>query len=795
MAKAGALKACDVLIVYGSDGEEWNQYLHELFLSSHHTEDLRVMACGVTSHTPVHPREHRLFLNSRCIIVLLSVELLNTFYSPAVLESLCKALHPPHKVLLLFCGVSESTDLSEFFQDWTSWKHLSSEDRPEAYIAAVSETIAENSGCESVTDTDTEGQKNPIVCKRKEVKEEPASLGNLLTVQPGEVRCGVQTSIYLITRCKLDSHVKTEVEFTLANSPAVRVLGTLENDYTISVTAPDFSSGWASLTVLAGGLTVCTAKIRYYTNMEQLSKLLDSTNSPIEFMCQAFKIVPYSMEALDKLLTESLKKNIPASGLHVFGISQLEEDDIATNQRDEELPTLLHFSARYGLKNLTALLLTCPGALQAYSVANKHGDFPNNIAEKYGYRDLRQFIDEYVETADLLKSHIQEELMQGEDDDANYISMANLSTDLLMKCSLNPGCEEDIYEYMVNISPPDTAEKLYEDMSQSQPSLPGPTDIFSVDTKYSLIRKFLEGISTDAPAEEDPYKMCDDDSVYDTVQEDNFPSVIVRRPPAPTPRPELAPHTSEKEPFICKVFAETNQPRAENIYIHTGLLKKRPTLKSRRDRPQSSIYDPFAGMKTPGQRQLITLQEQVKLGIVSVDDAVLEFKEWHLNQKRRSESFRFQQENLKKLRDSITRRQAEKQKKGKHKDLQISQPVRPGQNISAKVESNVYELNPTASVTPPRRMEIRRGNWNTESSSSTASSASTRSSTRSTLSLSSGVEGDSEDNEIADKSSSLLPQRGERGSLLQPPRIPPRVPIRPQSFEDLKPPPVPPRGR
>lgn len=67
-----------------------------------------------------------------------------------------------------------------------------------------------------------------------------------------------------------------------------------------------------------------------------------------------------------------------------------------TDQRDEELPTLLHFSARYGLKNLTALLLTCPGALQAYSVANKYGHYPNTIAEKHGFKDLRQFIDEYV---------------------------------------------------------------------------------------------------------------------------------------------------------------------------------------------------------------------------------------------------------------------------------------------------------------------------------------------------------------------------------------------------------------
>lgn len=46
---------------------------------------------------------------------------------------------------------------------------------------------------------------------------------------------------------------------------------------------------------------------------------------------QAFKIVPYNTETLDKLLTESLKNNIPASGLHLFGINQLEEDDMMTS--------------------------------------------------------------------------------------------------------------------------------------------------------------------------------------------------------------------------------------------------------------------------------------------------------------------------------------------------------------------------------------------------------------------------------------------------------------------------------
>lgn len=67
-----------------------------------------------------------------------------------------------------------------------------------------------------------------------------------------------------------------------------------------------------------------------------------------------------------------------------------------SDQRDEDLPTLLHFAAKYGLKKLTTTLLQCPGALQAYSVMNKHGDYPNTLAEKSGFSDLRQFMDEFV---------------------------------------------------------------------------------------------------------------------------------------------------------------------------------------------------------------------------------------------------------------------------------------------------------------------------------------------------------------------------------------------------------------
>uniref|UniRef100_A0A8C3V2N4 Phosphoinositide 3-kinase adapter protein 1 n=1 Tax=Catharus ustulatus TaxID=91951 RepID=A0A8C3V2N4_CATUS len=695
----------DVLIVYASDAAEWCQYLQNLFLFTRHVRKHRILSYLLEDDSAISHEELDLFSRSRSIILLLSAELVQSFYIPHILQSLQEALWPPCKVVKLFCGVTDCEDYLTFFKDWCQWQELTNDDEPDAYLAAVEKAISEDSGCDSVTDTETEDEKNPADSHRFAMSEEhesSRSTGDRPVVQPSRIQCGVQTTVYIIMKCKLDGEMKTEVEFSPENASSVRVLAVMENEYTISVKAPNLTSGTVPLQIYSGDLIVGETSITYHTDMEEISNLLANAANPVQFMCQAFKIVPYSIEALDKLLTESLKKNIPASGLHLFGINQLEEEDMTANQRDEELPTLLHFSARYGLKNLTALLLTCPGALQAYSVANKYGHYPNTIAEKHGFKDLRQFIDEYVETADMLKSHIKEELMQGEEDESVYESMAHLSTDLLMKCSLNPGSDEELYESMAGFVP-GAPEDLYVEMLQSKPDTPVAGDEVSITTKDSMLRKFLEGGSMDVPDSEAGGHEEYGEDVYYSVEQDPFPQEMANRPPVPVPRPESSSPQPDNELYISK----------------SGLVTK-TIVRPVRDLSQSSIYDPFAGMKTPGQRQLITLQEQVKMGILTVDEAVLHFKEWQLNQKKRSESFRFQQENLKRLRDSITRRQMEKQKKDKSADLEITVPIRHSHNTLGKPECGIYEYTPRKSFFPPKK-ELKRGDWKTESTSSTTS--------------------------------------------------------------------------
>lgn len=48
-------------------------------------------------------------------------------------------------------------------------------------------------------------------------------------------------------------------------------------------------------------------------------------------MClQAFNLTSNATESLDSMLTESLKSRLPTTSFQLFGVSQIEEDNMAT---------------------------------------------------------------------------------------------------------------------------------------------------------------------------------------------------------------------------------------------------------------------------------------------------------------------------------------------------------------------------------------------------------------------------------------------------------------------------------
>ncbi|XP_060782309.1 phosphoinositide 3-kinase adapter protein 1 [Neoarius graeffei] len=815
---------CSVLIVHTSEAQDWASYLKIILEASHHFPQNSISFYLLDGEHSMQDEDYSIFSTSQCILLLISVAFIDIQSEPGVRNGLKKFLYPHSKIVAFLCGVSESDGLMDCFEDWNSWRKLDSDDEPALYIATVCEVVEE----ENVTNLeDKEMRENKITSPRQSMDQpaldepqlhsdqfhSPEEAGDVsdrnltqsrslsaseeqkacLTVQPNRILSGTPVDIYFIMVNKLDSQDNIEVEFCCEHSTKL-VSGTAVNEYIVTVQSPDMPTGEVTLHLYSNESIVCSTTVTYYTEMEEISNYLEKVMDPVNFMCQAFSITSSASEELDNLFTDSLKNQMPPNGLKVFGINQLQED--ITNQRDVELPTLLHFSAKYGLKKLTSTLLQCPGALQAYSTANKNGDYPNTLAERSGFPDLRQFMDDYVETIDLVKSHIEESITTPEDEDI-YEPMANSSQNFVAKFSL----QEDIYESMMQLNPD---MQLYEDLdsldssfNESQPEDAVLRKFFEVnakkhsETEDDLGNDTYSGRRVDETEEEnlednvenyeeeddeDPYKCCYPDDIYDTIDdEESFASVIVNRPPAPIPRTCTSSEPEECKTYISTVFSSKNPLYSENSCKKDQTPQVRPVP----ERMLSSGHDPYAGMKTPGQRQLISLQERVKVGALTVEEAVQEFKAWQFDQEKRSQSIRFQQENLQKLRDSIIRRK--KGKGGKVLDLDITAPVqrnlRWGSHMN--VECSVY-VPASGSLTQPPSVNRppQRGTWQTGSTSSTSSSGSNRLSTLSTISNSSGAE------ELEEPQENVLPPprpprpATETPPTLPPPRIPPRLPDR-----------------
>ncbi|XP_054877689.1 phosphoinositide 3-kinase adapter protein 1 isoform X1 [Poeciliopsis prolifica] len=815
--------AFELLILHTEEAQEWAAYLQQILKSSKHFRRASVLLYAVSSADQLHGYNFEDFHRCKCIVVLLTGFFLDVLYDPDLHGALQRLLYPPHRVVALLCGVTEADLNVEIFQDWPSWRKLYADDEPGVYVSTVLESIADSRRAEAeiqskyptgeslisaapaasppLSENPTVGDSEEAASEEQSqmfLKEEERANGEdsarerigssthptCLTVQPSRVQCGDQETIFIVFRSRVGFGSPVEVEFSPEGAASKRVQASVENEFTVSVAAPEMPAGVTSLTLHADGSRVDLSPVTFYTSLGEVSRYLKQATDPVNFICQAFNLTSNAIESVDTLLTDSLKSRMPPSGLQLFGVKQIEENNMSAYQRTEELPTLLHFAAKYGLKKLMSSLLRCPGAMQAYSVMNKHGDYPNTLAEKSGFQDLRRFMDEFVETADLLQSHLEDNLNL--DDEAEiYEPMSNSTRDIMMKYS---SCTEDIYESMLGLDP-ECAEDLYEVMTG-----------VDENPEEAMLRKFFqakphatENQVSASPSqdesndrnehndfdeieeEEDPYNICPED-IYDTVDTNStYNAGIQNRPPAPIPRPEAEPEPERPATYISRVFSESDMSKRNSV--DSGCPAARPVSEA-----PSSTYDPYGGMKTLGQRQLICLQERVKVGEITVDEAVQEFKAWQFDHERRANSLRYQQDNLKKLRDSITRRHKEREKTGQEIDYEISAPLQRnlywGSNVT--LECGVYEPTPRmVAPPPPTAQPIKRGSWKTGSTSSTSSTESNRLSTHSNFSLSSGTEPDFEDAvETLPPPPPRPPRPSDPAPGIPPPRLPPRIPER-----------------
>ncbi|XP_061182368.1 B-cell scaffold protein with ankyrin repeats-like [Saccostrea echinata] len=126
--------------------------------------------------------------------------------------------------------------------------------------------------------------------------------------------------------------------------------------------------------------------------MQLLSDLLDDVINPIDFICKTMKTE--NAEALDLILSEKFSNfktyRIPLSGLE--NVTQEENSKIFANASESELPTILHFAAKYGLRRFCETLMRYPGYKAARLIKNKDDRTPSEIALLAGHSALSEQI-------------------------------------------------------------------------------------------------------------------------------------------------------------------------------------------------------------------------------------------------------------------------------------------------------------------------------------------------------------------------------------------------------------------
>ncbi|KAL4641581.1 B-cell scaffold protein with ankyrin repeats [Arapaima gigas] len=545
----------DLLIIYETEAEQWASYLKKIFTGP-------LPAAGICCYdiaTVTSKRDDLLQLaHYRCKLLVLSRGMLEAL-CPRRRFFLACVLRPPAHAVVLLCGVETIDPLLQAVPTAEGCLQISSEQDAQVYLSSITEIV----------------QRVPQVeplAERKQSSGPPLAKPTMQVV-PCRVPCESPGDVYILLQDTLpDEDVKVEFHW---NKQRVAVTPVAWNEHVLQVRAPDFPAGSVGVTLHCGGVTVgAKAELQYYSTMDEVAVLLRKAADPMEFMVQAFQTC--SIEQLDQILASALTERMPAGG---FRGLQDDGGDRA-EKHCEDLPTLLHFAAQWGLRDVVSVLLQCPGAQQALRIANQNGETPLKLAQRHGHA--------------LVCILLQEALVGS-----------------------NTGEDNSVYEMMGSAGQTNADDGQEEEEQNHE----------------------------EAECEEDPYAAVGgDDEEYDTILVSSKAVMITNRPPAPTPRPEMTDAAEDNTPFIAQVFQKKmSQGTSDNLY-------SQPTKQRRGQDSVGSAYDTFGPYQPPGLEELIELQEKVKRGTLTMDEALERFSDWQQVQRGLDD---IQQEKLRQLRASI----------------------------------------------------------------------------------------------------------------------------------------------
>ncbi|KAL3875365.1 hypothetical protein ACJMK2_033318 [Sinanodonta woodiana] len=212
---------------------------------------------------------------------------------------------------------------------------------------------------------------------------------------PGE-ECKPNQSISVLFARPIDDDVEVKVR-VIQNGRRV-TLDTLRlNSMTYGFNVGDMVEGMKTIEIFVNNSTYGTAQMHVVSNMEQLERHLQDVTNASELLRQSMRCE--TLDDLDRELLDLLS-NYSTSDLNSL-FSAFNWKEFGETASKSELPTLLHFGAKFGLLHFCRHLLTLPGGLQAMKIKNKNNLLPHEIAKQYDYDDLakelRKKYDDYEE--------------------------------------------------------------------------------------------------------------------------------------------------------------------------------------------------------------------------------------------------------------------------------------------------------------------------------------------------------------------------------------------------------------
>ncbi|XP_070470268.1 B-cell scaffold protein with ankyrin repeats isoform X10 [Equus przewalskii] len=612
----------DIVMLYEEEAAEWALYLREILL---HVVEREAILLYLLENFSLRDLE-LLSLNSyKCKLLILSNSLLKNL-TPKKCQFLEEVLRSPESVVTLLCGVKSADHLYQVLNIPGGRGEISTEQEPEDYISVIESVI---------------------------FRDFPAGPVNVNVYCDGIMKATAEIKYYTTARAK---------------------------ECSLGVAGPGDGVCWSDMDELDDILTyIFKYEIPYY----EFRSLQTGVCPPKEYT--HFKELPTLLHCAAKFGL----KNLAVHLLQCSGATW------ASKMKNLESSDPAHIAERHGHKELKKIFEDFSQNLyRGTAERNKIQEVStNNELENDYEEDFTSFSacsppvqnpafhhessQTYRESAEGAESH--ETSKEKEENRSGTEATHSPAED---GSDSSESQYDDLYTFIPGDNPEiDAREPLVSD----RPPLPPPRPVaaaFQLEKPHFTSQgKMLEGQTErsqhwcdpgarqetggepkreeekkeeekEPGEEEDPYTFTEiDDSDYDmilahmsTKKKTGSRSFIINRPPAPTPRPTNLPPKEEATPYIAQVFQQKAARRQSD-----GDKSHGPKRQDRA-RVESQALSTARGCLPAGQEELILLQEQVKNGTLSVDEALEKFKQWQVG---KTGLEMIQQEKLRQLRDCI----------------------------------------------------------------------------------------------------------------------------------------------